>query len=520
MVTPLPELLHASSLADVRIRLDLAHNKVSIFRATNSGCPVYYKTDSGSCMISSHVRRFADTGVRLEENTHALPEYYLYRFVMPPHTLFRDIFQMHAGALLEIAISADGCAASKQQLSPLPPTDSALTLAQAAAQVRSHLEAHFESYRPASGHSIVLLSGGVDSSLLYKYAERQLGAHRTYATSYPFEERGLDLEQDYALSAAKAFQTEHTQVGLGTRDYLASVIRAIHEAETPIGHLQSALLRHLFAHGISERPALLINGQGSDGIFGLQMHSMVFRARQPLYRALAMQPLKSFVKLLSSITGRGKNLYRSLDNRYLRDAAVENPLNLLWTLNEYGDSSWVESHFGVSRSEIIAERVAFMQAFAGRSIYDLIAVHDYYGDIAFTTASWGKIAAAANCAIVFPLISQDVWETAFKLDWEAKLAQPKQVVRRLAADAGVPDFILDRRKSGFGIKRRDWFAQGGPLEPLVKVAGKVVDVQVMRELQSRPETGMTFWSALSYGIWHRLHIDGESPEALIAELPE
>jgi hypothetical protein len=61
--------------------------------------------------------------------------------------------------------------------------------------------------------------------------------------------------------------------------------------------------------------------------------------------------------------------------------------------------------------------------------------------------------------------------------------------------------------------------RGGPLEPLVALAAKRVDESELRSLQSHePGRAQGFWCLLNLGLWRRLSIDGESSEALVAEL--
>ena len=93
----------------------------------------------------------------------------------------------------------------------------------------------------------------------------------------------------------------------------------------------------------------------------------------------------------------------------------------------------------------------------------------------------------------------------------------------MARQAGVPAFIANRPKSGFGILAPGWADRGGVLEPLVAVAAKATGEDALRDLQSGPtKSPMLFWNMLNYGLWKRLCIDREPSATLIAEagLPE
>ena len=83
----------------------------------------------------------------------------------------------------------------------------------------------------------------------------------------------------------------------------------------------------------------------------------------------------------------------------------------------------------------------------------------------------------------------------------------------------MPDEILNRPKSGFGVQRLDWAIAGGPLDPLVPVAGRAVEIDWLTELQCQDrKSAMTFWNLLNYGLWKRIVIDQEPIEILLEEL--
>lgn len=48
-------------------------------------------------------------GVKVEENTDVLPEYYVYRYVTPPKTLYKNINQLSIGSKLHIALINGQC---------------------------------------------------------------------------------------------------------------------------------------------------------------------------------------------------------------------------------------------------------------------------------------------------------------------------------------------------------------------------------------------------------------------------
>lgn len=76
---------------------------LEIRRPTLSGRAIYYLIDSkGDLFVSMHVSMLRKAGVKIEENQSVLPEFFVYRYVMPPQTLYKNIEQLAAGGKLRI----------------------------------------------------------------------------------------------------------------------------------------------------------------------------------------------------------------------------------------------------------------------------------------------------------------------------------------------------------------------------------------------------------------------------------
>lgn len=95
----------------------------------------------------------------------------------------------------------------------------------------------------------------------------------------------------------------------------------------------------------------------------------------------------------------------------------------------------------------------------------------------------------------------------------------KHIIREVGRKLGIPHFILNRPKQSFGIVSDRWAEPGGPLEPLMAVASKVIDMKEMRALQgTEPRKAMILWTLLNYAVLKRLFVLGESKESLLGEL--
>jgi len=81
----------------------------------------------------------------------------------------------------------------------------------------------------------------------------------------------------------------------------------------------------------------------------------------------------------------------------------------------------------------------------------------------------------------------------------SSLKEAKHILRLIAKQLCVADFIIERPKSGFGIAPSKWANKGGIFEPLIPLASKCFDKNIIRHFQSvEPKNAMTFWNILNY----------------------
>jgi len=380
---------------------------------------------------------------------------------------------------------------------------------------------------PLAQRPHVLLSGGLDSSILFKMAHDGLGVEESHSTSYPFHSQleQEDIEREYALSAAEAMGARHEFFAPSLPDYVRGVVESIAVAEEPIVHLQSVLMMLLFRDGLPPGRGAVVVGQGADGAYGLRLHGKVLKleakARQyePWRRALTFGPALGALRIASMTVRRGGGLVQAMDTLWRPEDPIDDPRHALWWLGSVGDRKWIRRHLNATVPQANATRAALMRPFQGRPANDLISILDFLGDVSVTQSIWSKMGEAAGKWVYYPFNWQGVLDAAFETPWDVKLAEPKGVLRGVARRVGVPEFIITRPKANFDATPKAWASRGGVLEPLVPIAAKIFGIKQVRRGQAEkwPRAGV-FWTMVNYAIWRRLFIEGDTVAGLLEEV--
>ena len=85
-------------------------NKLTLYRASHFGSSFYYYIKSnGNFYCSTHISLLKEAEVPIEENIEILPEFFSYRYVMPPNTLYKNIFKVMAGSKMVLEFKDGIC---------------------------------------------------------------------------------------------------------------------------------------------------------------------------------------------------------------------------------------------------------------------------------------------------------------------------------------------------------------------------------------------------------------------------
>jgi asparagine synthetase B (glutamine-hydrolysing) len=502
-------------------RLELPRATAVFRKPMLLGLPVYYCSTDRGFMASTHVRLLKANGVPLLEDVEVLPEFFLYRYVTPPRTLFRGVLCLPVGGSLRVSTGMGGIApGALSWTDAFRKTTTQYHLEESAARIKEDLEHSVEELGPRGNELACLMSGGVDSSILFKLCQDQLSLRDSHSTGYPFEADQHNDERRYAETASAELGSVHTYHTFSNEEFLRSVVDAIDHAEVPVVAMQSALIELVFSR-LPDEMKIVLCGQGADSLFGL---SIMYHYQE--FRRVTRPAFAPLFKVLAATLGRmpqgdhqfpWARMHAFSTRRW--DLAFGEVNHGLWLMGEFADKQWIKTRFGVDDEELISRRRDAIEQFSLNHVLDAFTVLDFVSDVAIIQDIWGKLADVRGRWVSFPFNSPELIRVANHTSWEEKMAQHKLLLRRAGQLAGVPDSILFRPKRTFGIGARRWAGPGGVLESLFKVALPVFDREVLTYfLGSDERRAMTGWTLVNYAIWKRLVIDGEPSERLRAEL--
>lgn len=239
--------------------------------------PLVYVRDGASLWVASELQSFAKAGVPLGEvDRAALADYLSLLYVPAPRTIWTKARKLPAGHIL--LADADGIQVRRYWELP-PPGGLRDAPPDAVERTRELLE---ESARLRLRSDVpvgVLLSGGIDSSIVTALAARQSQTVlKTFSVGFG---RGDD-ELPQAREVARRYGTQHHEISV-RGDVLNATTRALSAFSEPFGDSSAVPCSEVFRE-VARHVKVVLTGDGGDELF----------AGYDTYRQVARLPFVPF----------------------------------------------------------------------------------------------------------------------------------------------------------------------------------------------------------------------------------
>lgn len=507
----------------LQVRFDPATQTGTLHRVSNSGRPLYYHIGAdGSFYASTHLRLLRQVGIRFVERADRLAELLMYRMLMCPQTLVDGIQQLRAGETIEFKFASGKWTVRTTGIFNPPRAEKSFDEHALVGNAQKFLEESFLETNAQPERFGTLLSGGLDSSLLTKFASNLFGTKESFSCSYPFEDPTDDIEKVYAETAAANIGTKHHLYVPTMAQYLHGIIDTVLHAEQPMIHLQSVLLHLVFKHEFAPRGINIVaNGEGADGIFGLKTHRFInYLTQNPGKRAfIGFPPIAAGIRAISSLTNRFGLVARMAGTKIEPGTPLTDPAHILWTDAVFGHWPWIRQYTNANRTDVVRGRALGLSDYADRDLLEQVSITAFIGEGTQTQLIWSAIGEPVGVGLFYPFPNAKLVDAAYRAPWSYKLGEPKKTLRDVARKLGIGEFIITRPKAAFGIRSERYGPRGSVMEPIIAVAAKGVAEPILRSLQS-PEIykAQTLWTMINLGIWRRLFINGEPAHVLHEEL--
>ena len=472
--------------------------------------PLFYAARARRFLFASELKAIlADPAIPREVDPVALDRYLTFMYVPAPDTMVRGVHKLLPGHTL---LLRSGSARIRRywQLPPAATSQPKACLRNAARDLREQLS---EAVRCRLMSEVPLgayLSGGLDSSLVVGLTSQVSQAPNTFSVG--FEEKAFD-ESRYARIVAQRFGTRHHELVCRHRA-TEEIRRIIWHLDEPVADA-AAMPTYLMAEATKPHATVVLTGEGADELFAGYSHYKILCLGNALGGTAL--PQFHFGHPDSSLLSRASAFAGSLSN----PCAAYLALKTVFTDAEKA---------ALLRPEV--QRPADADP-AGRLVEPYLAESaggDYLQRLLrLDLALWlpddllvkvDRMTMAHAVEARVPYLDHRLVESALGLPagWMLRGGVAKYLLRRMA-EGVLPDGIVRRRKTGFGVPVGEWASRewrglvSGVLGPDAVRRRGWMDPDIVSRLLARPRLGMfhrrQFWTLFSLEMWCRAFLDAD-----------
>jgi asparagine synthase (glutamine-hydrolysing) len=459
---------------------------VRFVRDTFGLSTLYYAVVDDCKVFSTNTKDIVGLFPNLRKiNNSAIGEYLTFNHIAGTKTIFADIKQIEPGTA--ILVSSSGLRTYEEWRPSFRPAN--VSVQEGITQIQNGLRQIIESeFAPGDGNAALLLSGGIDSSLVCDYLAKKAANLATFSVSIPDYER---TDEPYFLQVSKRYRTQQTTVAVGNDLYARNLLKALWHMEEPLLLSNSVPLMLVCEMAKTRGYDLLITGEGCDGLFsgGLELITRLKMSDNP---DITDQMFKDIVL---SYSGTGYDLIQSiLADSY--DVDIGERYRILAEEVDRNGTDNVREILNGFHVRTYTERLA-------RRMFRMSAASSVTCISPFLTKSFARLLFAIphevrnhNGISKYPLV-----ELSSRVFGEAFSYRPK-------VGFNIPIGRWFRGKEGLGIFKNVLLDERTIGREFYK-SGVLKDALLSRITDENAPLDYLLWGVLNLELWIRMFVEGE-----------
>jgi asparagine synthase (glutamine-hydrolysing) len=422
--------------------------------------PLYYNSIGSQLLFASEIKALLQhADCPREVDVESLAELFTYRYVPSPKTLFKGIFKLPAGYMMQVTTSSMEI---KRFWKWIP-------------QIRKkwHERELIEEYQGLLDDAVRLqlrsdvplglfLSSGIDSGILLAIMSKY-SPGRIQAFTMGFEGGEKTNEVAGARYLADMFGADHHFTIVGPNDYLEYYKHFMWDIEEPVGH-EAAAAFYFLAKGTSANVKVALTGQGADEPWAGYDRYIGIKLSN-LYNRLPSNLTDPIAKIITRMPGRFERLKRGVNSLNEPDMLTR----FVKVYSFFSEDMKRQLFAGALREKVFVngyqskEAIRHLQADVRHldSVTQMLYI-DTRANLPDDLLMVGDKTSMANSLEVrVPFLDYRLVEFIESLPQNLKLnGFTGKYLHKKALEKWLPKDVIYRKKKGFANPLEDWFRTG------------------------------------------------------------
>jgi asparagine synthase (glutamine-hydrolysing) len=478
--------------------------------------PVYYYQDNEKFIFASEIKSILASGVRPILNNDEILNYFVFKYSPQQKTLYKNIHRLPPASYLEFDIAKNNFSIHKywqvekntdyKNLSYSDAQDCLFELIKDSTQMRLIADVPIGNF----------LSGGLDSSILAYFLKdrKDIQHYCARKSESDLKKEGTTSDYYYAEKLAKAWDLNFRHADIGSDEASLEMIRkTLFYSEDLIAD-GSQIPSYLITKDAAKTSKVILSGMGADELFlGYAGHMLTLISSQYLDK-LPHVISNGIGNLASKVDqGKGKFLaYRRYIHKMGKYSTYPNYKYALFNMvGDFDNSSSVYKGDKNNATEI-------MSAYFPKSedVFDSLFHFEMENFLVKNLHYTDRMAMANSVECRVPFLDHRIIELAYSIPRNYKLTSTGKFKRILkdTFKTQLPDYIVNRRKAGFGMPLRSIFSNIKTINGLLdrsffaNVDGfsvAAIDKIIDKHINGREDNSSIIYALISFQEWYKMN---------------
>lgn len=480
---------------------DSVRNNLFIARDRLGVKPLYYHDGQDGFVFASEIKAILASGQISAKLDHdRVWEYFLYRGISGENTLFSGIRSLLPGHWMRIGenkVEIRRFWSHRRSEFPI-----SCSLERSATKLDELLTDAVRIRLMSEVPLGTFCSGGVDSSLVTAIAARHLG-EGVNTFSVGFSDAAYD-ETRYARMVAERYGTQHHELIIENREFSDYLEDLVWLNDEPL-HFANSVQIYAISQLAKRYVTVVLTGEGADELFlGYPRYQIPQILNRVRYIGNLIRPL---IGVLGHLTGDHR--IRKLE--YFLNHDVDNAIKINSSANEYEQVDALLSSKGEQPQryrDLILDQYRDVGDIGAR-----LSFQDQHTYLVSILNRQDKMSMGASIEARVPFLDYRIVEFANSMPSKCRtrFMRSKELVKHVARNY-LPDEVIYRRKSGFGVPLASWLREDDGLGGLAKrifnagTAEGILNETQLRTLWIEHRSGIAnhtelLWTTMNFLIW-------------------
>lgn len=494
---------------------DKRSNNLLLIRDRLGVKPLYYFKDNSTFSFASELKFFFALGLNPELDADRLNSYFVFKYLPQNTTLLKNVFKVEPGTILNYNIAESSSNITRYWELERNSNYAGIKFDDAKQQLREKIGTAVNSQLMADVPIGNFLSGGIDSSIIASHLRGHSEIKHFTATKNltDLKEEGSSSDYYYADRLSKEWQFDLHPIPIGSDEANLEMLQKIMYFSDDLIADGSQIPTFLISKAARENVTILLSGMGADEIFlGYGGHQLSYVTQ---YFDLSPKFLTDYFCRVFSGFNPGKGSfkpYKRLLKKFADNYSYADGNMKYGFFNIVGDFQTSAGIYEGGLEETLSVFSSYFQN--GNDVFDNINRFERENFLVKNLNYVDKMTMANSIEARVPFLDRDLVEFAYSLPLDYKLnkfGRTKHILKE-SYKGILPDYIINRRKAGFGMPLRSILKKDENLNKLLDIdffsnfggfnMANIVN-SINNHLNGVQDNSALIFAMISFQVWYK-----------------